>query len=502
MGRGRIVSPLAMACLVVMAALAVGVWLVIRHGVEQQNQALVKDDTAQVVLLLQTAIQTEGSELNTVGIATTESDDSPTVFATQAKNLVLSPGVSLAAVNDSVVPPRVILAAGPNLHQGEQLPGPLAAIVSKAGPTLSSGPLAHIGTKEFLAFSKVPPATTGRTVILETSEIEPSKASPNESGPYSQLDIAIYATPTPQPGQLAVSTVGLRPLPKPTASAELKVGALEWDVVGAAKAPLVGGSAETTPWVVLAVGLLVAVVLAMTVQILVRRHRYAALMVAEREAELSEAQALLVRQERLSAVGEMATVIGHELRNPLAAAINFLFMARNRIAESDPDLDSYLSRAERETSRAAALADDLTSYMRERSPDIVHLDLRAVLDEVLESAPPPQQVTVSLPEPGIALDADKDQIIQALVNLVTNAYQAMAGGGSLTIAGSDADDATEVTAQDSGEGIDPTVAGRLFEPFVTTKVTGTGLGLAIVKRIVEGHGGAVTIDNGPTGGAL
>ena len=115
------------------------------------------------------------------------------------------------------------------------------------------------------------------------------------------------------------------------------------------------------------------------------------------EDELAEAQAALALRERLSAVGEMATVIGHELRNPLGAVINLLFLARNRLTDhDDPELDGYLDRAERETNRAAALSEDLTAYMREREPVIVPLDLGAVVAEVLESTPPPPGIEVAV----------------------------------------------------------------------------------------------------------
>jgi signal transduction histidine kinase len=228
----------------------------------------------------------------------------------------------------------------------------------------------------------------------------------------------------------------------------------------------------------------------------------AGLVISALTAELSEAQATLIRQERLSAIGEMATVIGHELRNPLGAAVNSLFLVRHKLGEGmDPEVDAHLRRAEGEAHRAAALSEDLTAYMRERPPAIVTLDLAEVVSAVVESTPPPKGITVATPAPGLVVAADRDQLIQVLINLVTNAYQAMPTGGSLTIAGSHADRFSEIMLQDTGPGIDAEVADRLFEPFVSTKANGTGLGLAIVKRIVQAHNGAVSIDHGPSGGA-
>lgn len=499
----RTPSALSILVLVVVVGLAGGSWWVLQRSVEQQDQALLKNDTSQVVLLLQTAVQNLGSQLSALGTATVDSGNSTTVFDQQAKPIVVQPTASVALVNTSLTPPRVILAAGADLHRGEQLTGPLAAAVLGARPVLSGSKVVRVGTKDFLLFTEVPPATAPGVVVLETNDVQPGKPAASTNGPYSQLDVALYATATPQPGQLITSALGDRPLPRPTASSVLRVGTLSWDVVGAAKAPLVGTAANLTPWIVLGTGALLALVLFMTVEALVRRQRHTAQMVTEREAELLEAQGLLLRQERLSAVGEMATVIGHELRNPLGAAINALYLVRNKVDKSiDPQAEAYLALAEREINRAAALSEDLTAYMRERMPLVTQFDLRDVVDAVLESTPPPAGITVSPPDRGCDLDADKDQITQVLINLVTNAYQVMPGGGSLSITGSQVDGLSEISVVDSGEGVDPADAERLFDPFFTTRSIGTGLGLAIVKRIVESHAGTVTIGNGPSGGAV
>ncbi len=98
----------------------------------------------------------------------------------------------------------------------------------------------------------------------------------------------------------------------------------------------------------------------------VRQQSYAESLAQARIREVAAAQADLVRRERFAAVGEMATVIGHELRNPLGAAINLLFLARSRLTDhDDPELEDYLGRAEHEANRAAALSEDLALFMRE-----------------------------------------------------------------------------------------------------------------------------------------
>lgn len=502
MAQRRVASRLAVAVLVSVAALSVGVWWVVRRGVEQQNTALLKGDTDQIVLTFQEALQTESSAFADVGLVTVESGDSPAVFASVAKSFVAAPGASLAIVDDAVTPPRVVLAAGTNLYGGEQLSGALAQAVSKASPLLSSIPLIHIGTKVFLVVTEIPPATTG-TVVLDMSEENPSKATSDVSGPYKDLALDVYATPSPQPGQLFSSNVGGRPLPKPTVSQEMKVGALEMDFVAAAQRPLVGGSAQAAPWIVLAVGLMVAISLATTVEVLVRRQRHTADVVAQTRSELLEAQGLLLRQERLSALGEMATVVGHELRNPLAAIVNSLYLQERALQDRDLDeAERHRDLAARQAARAANLGEDLTAYMRERSPSPAQISLPQVVEDVLEMDPPPPNVTVSHDLPVMDVVGDDRQLHQMMTNVVTNAYDAMADGGQLRITATRNNGTVFVTFEDEGPGFVPESIDKALEPFFTTKSTGTGLGLAIVQRLARANEGDVTIANRPTGGAI
>ena len=168
-----------------------------------------------------------------------------------------------------------------------------------------------------------------------------------------------------------------------------------WWLVAAAKSPLAGRFPNAAPYVVLAFGLLLALAVGSVIEVVVRRQRYASSLVAERTAELLASQEALVRSERLSAVGQMTTVVGHELRNPLGAVMNSLYMLRRSLG--DPAAaEPHLAVAERQTARAVNLAQDLTAYMRENEPELAPLELRDVLDDVLEATPMPPNVEVRL----------------------------------------------------------------------------------------------------------
>jgi signal transduction histidine kinase len=199
----------------------------------------------------------------------------------------------------------------------------------------------------------------------------------------------------------------------------------------------------------------------------------------------------------------MASTVGHELRNPLAAVINSHFMIRHTLGDTiTPDLDRLLDMAERQTTRAATLADNLTAFVRQREPNPVPIDLELVVNEVLESTPVPSGVEVTVDIPPLDLRADSDQVTQVLANLIENGFQAMPDGGTLRIGASTDNGHVAIDVADSGSGVDAATLDRVFDPFFTTRPSGTGLGLAIVSRIVEAHGGDVSLRNGSSGGAV
>lgn len=496
--RIRVASPLTLVTLVVVAALSIATWAVLRSGVERQNKALIQNGAAQVTLVLQALLQNIQTQLRSLAFLTSSSGNSTAVFDEQAKAILTNPQSSVALVDISGSSPNILMARGPSLHPGQVLSPAVASFVSAGSPALSSL-IVHSGTATDLALS-ASSTLRPKLVALELSPVDPSKATPDNSGPYRNIYIDVYNGRTASRDTLVLTTFGPAPLPSPVATSLLKFGKVTWLVQAAAKSPPAGAYATASPWVALGVGLLVAVVLAALVETLARRNRHSARLVEQRTAELLSAQKTIIRNERLAAVGELATVVSHELRNPLGAALNNLFLTRLELGDRIAgDLDRHLSSAEREVNRAARLSDDLTAYMREREPQFSPVEFSELAAEVLASTPAPDGIEVTVESTAI-IDMDRVLMFQVLTNLITNAYQAMTQGGAVRLSAV-AGPAPKITVEDSGEGFDPTIADRIFDPFFTTKDEGTGLGLAIVQRLVEAQGGDVSIDNATAGGA-
>ncbi len=494
-------SPLALASALVIAAAAILGFVLARHSVEGQNQALLKDDTTQAAGYVSSLVSSLGSTLDALAPGVTSTKGSALAFEAQAQPLASGP-LTLVLTRKMGTSYVATAVAGTGYTSGEVLDPQLSAALAHAGSSVAAGPARYDGKTTSFGLTLGPPLVPSGMAIYEQVTLDPFVATTaTQAAPFHVLQAAIYATHTPRTSQLILANTRHLPLTGATSEVPVPIGGTTWWLVATAKSPLAGRFPNAAPYVVLAFGLLLALAVGSVIEVVVRRQRYASSLVAERTAELLASQEALVRSERLSAVGQMTTVVGHELRNPLGAVMNSLYMLRRSL--SDPAAaESHLAVAERQTARAVNLAQDLTAYMREKSPELAPVELREVLDDVLEATPMPAGVEVVLDVDPLTLQADSKQLAQILTNLVDNAYQAMPEGGSLRIGAHADTDTVVITVEDTGGGIDQTLVDRFFEPFFTTRSDGTGLGLAIVRRLTEGHGGQIAMENGKFGGAI
>jgi signal transduction histidine kinase len=205
----------------------------------------------------------------------------------------------------------------------------------------------------------------------------------------------------------------------------------------------------------------------------------------------------LVRKEQLAAVGELAAVIAHEVRNPLAIIKNAVSSLRRR-PEDTSQTATLCAILDEESTRLNRIVGDLLHYAKPLSVTPQNVDVVDVVERAASHLREQPNIDLDLTiERGLRpIVGDAVLVRQAIDNVLHNALQAMGSGGSLSIrvrerrAGSDG---VEVTIRDTGEGMDTVVRQRALDPFFTTRPTGTGLGLAIVARVVEAHGGQLTI---------
>jgi signal transduction histidine kinase len=502
-------SPVALIIGAILVLLSVGGYFFLQHSLEQQEKALLSSNTTDVAETASSVFSgiTDGLSSDAAVVKTFTHDD-PVAFV----NYVNPSGKSSPGVDDVLIRKDgdryvVVAASGSGFRPGETLSGAALATVQNAkGTSVISGPVTSDGKKSVARFAV--PASNGLYVYEQfTIPVHINIAAAIGSA-FNNLNVALYGPGPPTTSNLLISSTKTVPLAKPSAHAPVHIGASNWTVVANARTPFVSGLASSGPWILLIMGLLIALVVTITIQTVQRRHRYAQVLVDERTAdlnaslhELKTTQQALVQQERLSAVGEMASVIGHELRNPLAAVTNALFIVRSDLGrELSSTTEKYLSMAERETSKAAVLADDLTAFVRPRELIESEIDVPGLVDEVLAATPHPQDVRVDVDVAPCSLVGDRGQLAEVLTNLVTNAFQAMPEGGTVRVGASCSDGHATLTVEDTGSGIHDTSMQRIFEPFFTTKNSGTGLGLAIVQRLVEAHGGQISLENAATGG--
>jgi PAS domain S-box-containing protein len=216
------------------------------------------------------------------------------------------------------------------------------------------------------------------------------------------------------------------------------------------------------------------------------------------------AEEKLARQDALARLGQMAAVVAHEVRNPLAGikgAIQILISRRQKDDGELPLLRDIVSRID----SLSDLINDLMVFARPRPPklslfDVVPLLADAVL--VARRDPAAQHLDISVRGDAVAITADAELVRSAVLNLLLNAGQAMNGQGRVLVTVTRAGEQAHIAIRDSGPGIPAEIRDRVFEAFFTTKARGGGLGLAIARRTAELHGGSLTLDCPEDGGTL
>ena len=217
-----------------------------------------------------------------------------------------------------------------------------------------------------------------------------------------------------------------------------------------------------------------------------------------------QAEEQLARQAALAQVGQLAAVVAHEVRNPLAGVKGAIQILMSRRAGDDPELPVMHDIVARIDS-LSELINDLMLFARPRAPRLHATELRALASDaitIVRRDPGAGHIEFKVEGSEITADVDAEMIRASVLNLLLNAVQAMGGEGRIQVGLRRDGRLAEIAVRDSGPGIPQDIRDQVLEPFFTTKARGGGLGLPIAKRTAEMHGGTLTLDCPPGGGTI
>jgi PAS domain S-box-containing protein len=204
----------------------------------------------------------------------------------------------------------------------------------------------------------------------------------------------------------------------------------------------------------------------------------------------------LFKSERLAAIGELAGMVGHDLRNPLSGIKNaHYFLKKKGNTISQEQSNQMMDTIDRCIEHSNKIVNDLLDYSREIHLDLQESSPRTLISEALMMIQVPSIIKIqNNAVDNLQINVDTGKIERVFINLIKNAIDAMPKGGSVTIESKKKNKEVEISFADTGLGIPEEALAKLFSPLFTTKAQGMGFGLAICKRIVEAHKGTITVE--------
>jgi PAS domain S-box-containing protein len=209
--------------------------------------------------------------------------------------------------------------------------------------------------------------------------------------------------------------------------------------------------------------------------------------------ELKDFEQRLAQAEHLAAIGETAAMVGHDLRNPLQGIAAATYLLRNESLTTD-ERSELLRLIENNVEYSDGIVKDLLDYSRPLDLTLTEITPREIITSTLQTTRVPDRIKIqNLSQEDPSVSVDPDRMKRAFVNLIENAVDAMPNGGTITISTRESNGFLEIAFADTGLGLPEEILDNLWKPLRTTKAKGMGLGLAIVKRIVDAHGGEVSV---------
>jgi len=227
--------------------------------------------------------------------------------------------------------------------------------------------------------------------------------------------------------------------------------------------------------------------------------------VEARTRELKSAQDELIKKERLAAIGQMSSVVGHEIRNPLAVINNSVYFIKTKMGaaaaaaggQPDPKMMKHISIIESEIRQANGIIDEILGFARTRELNPKVMSMNSYLEDLTMSFPVPPHIELvkSFAPENPWVNIDPDEMAQAVRNLIKNGIEVMPERGKVYVRSEvvEGGSMVRVDVEDTGCGMPKETADKIFAPFFTTKARGTGLGLAVVKKVIDRHKGRVEV---------
>ena len=226
------------------------------------------------------------------------------------------------------------------------------------------------------------------------------------------------------------------------------------------------------------------------------------IMLEQRSKELEETldkvqniQEELLRSEKFATIGRLAASVAHELRNPLASLKNISYYLSKMGSFEDPKAKKMLDMLSSDVSRANKIITDLLDYSRAKKLNKLEMWIDEFIEKAILNVAVAANIKIIKQLEHFKAIVDPDKMTQVLINLISNARDAMTDGGSITISSKKKNGFYEIKVIDTGTGMSKETASHIFDPLFTTKLKGIGLGLSIVKEIIDAHFGSIAVDS-------
>ena len=203
----------------------------------------------------------------------------------------------------------------------------------------------------------------------------------------------------------------------------------------------------------------------------------------------------IIKQERLSTIGELASRLAHDIRNPLTVIKASLDVMKAKKDLTESELEKF-QRVDDAVSRISHQIDNVLDFVKNKPVKMTNQSLNDILNSIILDIPKSENIQITNADVNIKCDFELIKVV--LINLIINGIQASGDNGKIKITAQNKDNIVIIQVEDNGPGIPEDKLNKIFEPLFTTKQEGTGLGLASCKSIIDSHGGKIVVKNNPT----